>query len=116
MKTCSRVASSPNPAARRSSSDDGLQLAMERLFGPGQRDPVLGPARAGDAGLHIAQIQADHVSVIGRPLAFLEYVQGEYAWRPVDARGWLFVHCLWVYPRGQHVRGLGTRLLQACVE
>jgi len=52
----------------------------------------------------------------GRPLAFLEYVTGEYAWRPVDARGWLFVHCLWVYPRGQKVGGLGGRLIQACVE
>jgi hypothetical protein len=52
----------------------------------------------------------------GRPLAFLEYVPGKYAWRPVDASGWLFVHCLWVYPRGQKVGGLGTRLIQACVE
>ena len=33
----------------------------------------------------------------GKPLAFLEYVPGEHAWRPVDAGGWLFVHCLWVY-------------------
>jgi Acetyltransferase (GNAT) family len=50
----------------------------------------------------------------GKPLAFLEYVPGEHARRPVDARGWLFVHCLWVYPRGQRVGGLGTRLIQAC--
>jgi hypothetical protein len=52
---------------------------------------------------------------MGRPLAFLEYVPGEYAWRPVDAAGWLFVHCLWVYPRGQKIGGLGTRLIQACL-
>jgi GNAT superfamily N-acetyltransferase len=52
----------------------------------------------------------------GRPLGFLEYVPGEHAWRPVDASGWLFVHCLWVYPRGQKVRGLGSRLIQACLE
>ena len=52
----------------------------------------------------------------GKPLAFLEYVPGEYAWRPVDAKGWLFVHCLWVYPRGQKVGGLGSRLIRACVE
>ena len=51
----------------------------------------------------------------GKPLAFLEYVPGEYAWRPVDAKGWLFVHCLWVYSRGQKVGGLGGRLIQACV-
>lgn len=52
----------------------------------------------------------------GKPLAFLEYVPGEYAWRPVDAKGWLFVHCLWVYPKGQKVGGLGSRLIQACLE
>lgn len=52
----------------------------------------------------------------GKPLAFLEYVPGEHAWRPVDAKGWLFVHCLWVYPTGQAVGGLGSRLIQACVE
>jgi len=52
----------------------------------------------------------------GKPLAFLEYVPGENAWRPVDAEGWLFVHCLWVYSRGQKIGGLGGRLIQACVE
>jgi hypothetical protein len=52
----------------------------------------------------------------GKPLAFLEYVPGEYAWRRVDAEGWLFVHCLWVYRKGQAVGGLGSRLIQACVE
>jgi len=53
---------------------------------------------------------------LGRGLAFLEYVPGEYAWRPVDAKGWLFVHCLWVYSKGQAIGGLGTRLIEACVE
>jgi len=52
----------------------------------------------------------------GRGLAFLECVPGEYAWRPVVAKGWLFVHCLWVYPKGQAVGGLGARLIEACVE
>ena len=51
-----------------------------------------------------------------RPIAFLEYVPGEYAWRPVDAKGWLFVHCLWVYAQGQKIGGLGGRLIQACLE
>lgn len=51
----------------------------------------------------------------GKPLAFLEYVPGEHAWRPVHAQGWLFAHCLWVYPRGQKVGGLGTQLVRAFV-
>ncbi|MGD2175545.1 MAG: hypothetical protein PVJ27_09085 [Candidatus Brocadiaceae bacterium] len=52
----------------------------------------------------------------GKPLARLEYVPGEYAWRPVDAKGWLFVHCLLVYPRRKVVGGLGSRLIRACLE
>ncbi len=52
----------------------------------------------------------------GKPLAFLEYVPGKHAWRPVDAEGWLFVHCLWVYPRGQKVGGLVSRLIRACLD
>ncbi len=51
----------------------------------------------------------------GKPLGFLEYVPGEHAWRPVDAAGWTFVHCLWVYPAGQKLGGLGNRLIQSCL-
>jgi hypothetical protein len=46
----------------------------------------------------------------GGPLAFLEYVLGDFAWRPADAKGWLFVHCLWVYSEGQKMGGFGSRL------
>ena len=52
----------------------------------------------------------------GKPLAFLEYVPGEFAWRPVDAQGWIFIHCLWVISAGQRHAGLGTKLIRACVE
>lgn len=52
----------------------------------------------------------------GQSLGFLEYVPGAQAWRPVAAEGWLFVHCLWVFPRGQRVGGLGGCLLKACLE
>jgi len=41
-------------------------------------------------GLHLLLLRDGE----GRRLAFLDYVPGEYAWRPVDAKGWLFVHCL----------------------
>lgn len=63
-------------------------------------------------GLHLLLCRDEK----GKPLAFLEYVPGEYAWRPVEAKGWLFVHCLWVYPKGQKVGGLGSWLIRACIE
>jgi hypothetical protein len=52
----------------------------------------------------------------GKTLGLLEYVPGEFAWRPVQAAGWLFVHCLWVDRRGQNFQGLGSRLIQACMQ
>ena len=52
----------------------------------------------------------------GRSLGFLEHVPGEHAWRPVAAKGWLFVHCPWVFPKGQAIGGLGRRLVQAAIE
>ena len=27
---------------------------------------------------------------------FIEYIPGEYAWRAVEAKGYMFIHCLWV--------------------
>ena len=27
---------------------------------------------------------------------FIEYLPGEYAWRPVNADGFMMIHCLWV--------------------
>jgi hypothetical protein len=51
----------------------------------------------------------------GKPIGLLEYSPGKSAWRAVEAEGWLFIHCLWVYSEGQKVGGLGTRLIEACV-
>lgn len=37
---------------------------------------------------------------------FIEYIPGEYAWRPVDAKGYMFIHCLWVVGKSKD-QGLG---------
>ncbi|MCB1322097.1 MAG: GNAT family N-acetyltransferase [Leptospiraceae bacterium] len=47
---------------------------------------------------------------------FIEYISGDYAWRPIaDARDYFFIHCLWVVgkSRGQ---GFARLLLDACVQ
>lgn len=51
----------------------------------------------------------------GRSVGFIEYTSGEFAWRPVDAPGYLVVHCLWVVGRAKE-KGYGSRLLNACLE
>jgi L-amino acid N-acyltransferase YncA len=51
----------------------------------------------------------------GRDTGFIEYIPGEYAWRTVQAPGYMVIHCLWVVGKGKG-RGYGTRLLQSCLE
>ena len=48
-----------------------------------------------------------------RPVGFIEYVPGEHAWRAVDAKGYLFIHCLWTNGKKHQHQGLGTCLIQA---
>ena len=61
-------------------------------------------------GLQIRIIRED-----GRSVGFIEYLPAEFAWRPVQAAGYLFVHCLWVVGRAKE-KGYGARLLGACLE
>lgn len=46
---------------------------------------------------------------------FIEYIPGEYAWRTVEAKGYMFIHCLWVVGKSKG-QGLGGRLLKACIK
>lgn len=46
---------------------------------------------------------------------FIEYIPGEYAWRTVEAKGYMFIHCLWVVGKSKG-QGLGARLLNSCIK
>ena len=46
---------------------------------------------------------------------FIEYVPGEYAWRPVNAKGYLFIHCLWVVGKSKG-KGYASHLLDECIK
>jgi hypothetical protein len=46
----------------------------------------------------------------------IEYIPGEYCWRPVDAAGYLFIHCIFVgFKRAYKDRGYATLLLNECI-
>jgi len=47
---------------------------------------------------------------------FIEYVLGENAWRAVDAKGYLFIHCIWVYPNNAKNKGYGSLLVEECLK
>jgi N-acetylglutamate synthase-like GNAT family acetyltransferase len=47
---------------------------------------------------------------------FIEYVPGEYAWRAVEAKNYLFIHCIWVSPNKFKNKGYGSLLVAACTK
>lgn len=49
-------------------------------------------------------------------IGFVEYTDGKFAWRPVDAKGYLFIHCIWVYKKDKQNQGFGSRLLKEVIE
>ena len=50
-----------------------------------------------------------------RTRGFIEYIPGEYAWRGIDAKGYMVIHCIWVV--GQHKgHGYGSKLLELCLK
>jgi GNAT superfamily N-acetyltransferase len=55
------------------------------------------------------------LQVQGRNAGMIETVPGEFAWRGVEAQGYLFIHCFWVVGRNRR-HGYGRQLLQDCLE
>lgn len=56
-------------------------------------------------------LQYKRLNVRGK--VFIEYIPAEYAWSPVDAPNYMFIHCFWV--SGQYKgQGWGRQLLEEC--
>lgn len=61
-------------------------------------------------GLRFKVLRAEKFGDIG----MIEYALGNHAWRPVEAAGYLVIHCLMV--NGKHKgKGLGSLLLDSCL-
>ena len=46
---------------------------------------------------------------------FIEYTPGEYAWRAVNAKGYMFIHCIWVAGKSKG-KGYGSLLLNESIK
>ncbi len=69
---------------------------LKERYAEGLRFKVLRSRRFGDIGM-------------------IEYAPGNHTWRPVEAEGYLVIHCLMV--NGKHKgKGLGTLLLNSCLK
>lgn len=64
-------------------------------------------------GLKIKLLQTENDHKIA---GFIEYVPGAYAWRSVDAGGYLFIHCIWVNPNKNKNHGLGSALVNEVIK
>jgi len=47
---------------------------------------------------------------------YIEYIPGKYAWRGVEADGYMVIHCVWTYFRAYQRRGLAASLIRACID
>jgi hypothetical protein len=57
------------------------------------------------------------VSKQGGYQGMLEYIPGEYAHRPVDAEGYLFIHCIFVgFKKVFKGKGYGSALIDECIK
>ena len=46
----------------------------------------------------------------------IEYIPGEYCWRPVEALGYIFIHCIFVgFKHAYKGRGYGSLLVDECL-
>lgn len=64
-------------------------------------------------GLKIKQLYSEKE---GKCIGFIEYMPGKYAWRAVDARGYMFIHCMWISPNKYKEKGYGSLLVKECIK
>lgn len=62
-------------------------------------------------GMKFKVLQVDGVDA-----GMIEYILGENAWRPVEAAGYLVIHCLMINKKKYKGKGYGRRLIEECLE
>lgn len=46
----------------------------------------------------------------------IEYIPGEYAWRSVECKDFMFVHCIFIEKKELRNQGLGSVLIKECID
>ncbi|MCD4796350.1 MAG: YoaP domain-containing protein [Candidatus Cloacimonetes bacterium] len=46
----------------------------------------------------------------------IEYLPGEFAWRSVETKGFMFIHCIYILSRKYKEQGYGINLLNECIK
>ena len=61
-------------------------------------------------GMRFKVLQVD-----GKDAGIIEYIPGEHAWRPIDAAGFMVIHCVMIPKKEHKGRGYGSLLVEECV-
>lgn len=63
-------------------------------------------------GLRLKILKNESDKMIG----FIEYGPAENAWRPIDAKNFMFIHCLYIYSKKERQKGYGELLINTATE
>jgi hypothetical protein len=94
--------------------DYGLLCQKSKKSGEGYRNKVKWVKERFKEGLGIRLLLVNEGPKRGLiSKGFIEYIPGEFAWRGIDAKGYMVIHCIWVvgWTRGH---GYGAELLEQC--
>ena len=49
-------------------------------------------------------------------VGMIEYIPGEYAWRGIEAEGYMVIHCLCIFHKSYRERGTASRMIDECMK
>lgn len=49
-------------------------------------------------------------------VGLIEYIPGEYAWRGIEAKGYMVIHCLCIFYKPYREKGVGSRMIDECLK
>ncbi len=55
-------------------------------------------------------------SVNDDSVGIIEYIPGRYAWRAVEAKGFMVIHCLFILYKKYQRKGYGSLLIEECIK
>jgi N-acetylglutamate synthase-like GNAT family acetyltransferase len=87
--------------------DLGFFCAMSKADQTGYKEKLAWVKERFQDGLRIKLIR-------GGGRGFIEYIPGRFAWRGIEATGYMVIHCMWVVGRARG-KGQGKALLDACI-
>ena len=85
----------------------------KNLETPGFREKINWISDQEKEGIKIKSLWSEKEGTQG----MIEYIPGEYCWRPVSAKDYMFIHCVFVgFRKVYKGKGYATSLLNKCIE